>query len=299
MQKTLIVVGGPTAVGKTALGIRLANHFSTDIISADSRQFYRELAIGTAKPTAEELSQANHLFVNNLSLEDHYSVGEFEREVLIKLDELFKLHDTVIMVGGSGLFVRVIAEGLDEFPEIDKSIREELNEEMKEKGIVVLQERLKALDSETYHSMDIQNSQRLVRALEMCIGTGKPFSFFKNRPKPPRPFSVIQIGLNTEREVLYDRINTRVDLMITQGLVEEARQNLSFRNTYALRTVGYQELFEYFDDKISLEEAIELIKRNTRRFAKRQITWFKKEKGIAWFEPSDWSGILEFITSKK
>lgn len=299
MQKTLIVVGGPTAVGKTALGIRLANHFSTDIISADSRQFYRELAIGTAKPTPEELSQAKHYFVNNLSITDDYSVGDFEREVLQKLDELFQVHDTVIMVGGSGLFVRVIAEGLDDFPEIDKSIRAKLNKELEEKGIGVLQERLKELDPVTYDSMDIQNSQRVVRALEMCVGTGKPFSFFKNKPKPVRPFNIIQIGLNSEREVLYDRINKRVDLMVKNGLVEEAKQNLPFRNTYALRTVGYQELFDYFDQKVTLEEAIELIKRNTRRFSKRQITWFKKEKGIEWFEPTDWDGILNFISSKQ
>lgn len=299
MQKTLIVVGGPTAVGKTALGIRLANHFSTDIISADSRQFYRELAIGTAKPTPEELSQAKHYFVNNLSITDDYSVGDFEREVLQKLDELFQVHDTVIMVGGSGLFVRVIAEGLDDFPEIDKSIREKLNKELEEKGIGVLQVRLKELDPVTYDSMDIQNSQRVVRALEMCVGTGKPFSFFKNKPKPVRPFNIIQIGLNSEREILYDRINKRVDLMVKNGLVEEAKQNLPFRNTYALRTVGYQELFDYFDEKVTLEEAIELIKRNTRRFSKRQITWFKKEKGIEWFEPTDWDGILNFISSKQ
>ena len=298
MQKTLIVVGGPTAIGKTALGIQLAQHFSTEIISADSRQFYRELEIGTAKPSAEELGQAKHHFVNNLSIQDDYSVGQFEREVLEKLEELFQTNDVVIMVGGSGLFVRVIAEGLDDFPVIDKSIRENLNQEMKEKGIEVLQERLKKLDIETYNSMDIQNSQRLVRALEMCEGTGKPFSYFKNRKKPERPFNVIQIGLNTEREILYDRISLRVDLMVEKGLVEEAKQFVAYRNSYALRTVGYQELFGYFDGETTEEETIELIKRNTRRFAKRQITWFKKEKGIEWFEANDLEGVLKHIITK-
>ena len=299
MQKTLIVVGGPTAVGKTALGIRLATHFSTDIISADSRQFYRELEIGTAKPSKEELSKAKHFFINNLSIIDDYSVGDFEREVLEKLNELFKIHDTVIMVGGSGLFVRVISEGLDDFPVIDENIRKQLNSELEEKGIEVLQERLKILDIESYNTMDIHNSQRVVRALEMCIGTGKPFSYFKNKPKPDRPFHVIPIGLNCEREVLYERINQRVDLMFEKGLLEEAKRSLAFRDTYALRTVGYQELFEFFDGEITLEEAVESIKRNTRRFAKRQITWFKKEKGIEWFDPADWSGVLDFIGSRQ
>jgi tRNA dimethylallyltransferase len=298
MQKTLIVVCGPTAIGKTAMGIRLANHFSTAIISADSRQFYKELEIGTAKPSTKELSQAKHFFVNNLSISDNYSVGDFEREVLTKLKDLFNQHDTVIMVGGSGLFVRVIAEGLDDFPEIDKNIREDLNIELAEKGIEVLQGRLKDLDIESYNTMDIENSQRVVRALEMCIGTGKPFSFFKNKPKPHREFKIIPIGLNTEREILYKRINERVDLMIDQGLVDEAKTFMDFRNTYALRTVGYQELFEYFDGKITQEEAIELIKRNTRRFAKRQITWFKKEKGIEWFEPTELDKILAHINEK-
>lgn len=299
MQKRLIVVGGPTAVGKTAMGIRLAQHFSTEIISADSRQFYKELEIGTAKPTKEELDQAKHHFVNNLSIHDEYSAGDFERETLKKLDELFQNHDTVVMVGGSGLFVRVVCEGLDDFPEVSKEIREELNQELEEKGREYLQERLKELDPEMYETMDIQNSQRLVRALEMCIGTGKPFSYFKNKPKPKRPFEIIKVGLNTDRETLYDHINRRVDIMIEKGLLGEAKKFISYRNSYALKTVGYQELFQYFDGNVSREEGIELVKRNTRRFAKRQITWFKKEKGIEWFEPNDLEGILGFIESEK
>ena len=299
MQKTLVSVCGPTAIGKTTMGIRLAQHFSTSIISADSRQFYKELEIGTAKPDVGELGEATHYFVNNLSIKDDYSVGDFERDVLSKLKELFKIHDTVIMVGGSGLFVRVIAEGLDDFPTIDKTIREKLNLELAEKGIEVLQERLRELDLETYTTMDIHNSQRLVRALEMCIGTGNPFSFYKNIPKPKRPFNVVTVGLNTDRELLYERINHRVDQMIEKGLVEEARQFSDFRSLYALRTVGYSELFDYFDGNSTKEEAIELIKRNTRRFSKRQITWFKKEKGIEWFEPTNFDDILRFIEGRR
>lgn len=295
MKKYLIVIGGPTAVGKTAMGISLANYFKTDVISADSRQFYRELEIGTAKPNQKELTQAKHHFVNNLSIHDGYSAGDFERDVLIFLDEYFKSNDVAVMVGGSGLFVRVVTKGLDEFPEVPESLRKELNQRLIDEGKEPLQEELLKLDPETYHSMDIQNSQRLVRALEVCLASGKPMSYYRNQKKAARKFDVINLGLNTDRESLYDRINNRVDLMIEAGLIEEAKENIDYRDSYALKTVGYQELFDHFDGETTEEEAIELIKRNTRRFAKRQITWFKKEEGIQWFEPNATQEIIDYV----
>ena len=295
MSKKLIVVCGPTAIGKTALGIKLANHFNTEVISADSRQFYKELEIGTAKPDAEELVAAKHHFVNNLSIYDDYSAGDFERDVLQFLEKFFENHDTAVMVGGSGLFVRAVLQGLDEFPEVPKEVRLNLEQELKTHGIEVLQQELLIKDPELYHSMEIKNSQRLKRALEVCRVADKPFSYYKNKSRLNRDFEPVVIGLNAERDFLYERINRRVDIMVAAGLVEEAQQYEKDRDLYALKTVGYQELMPYFDDEISLDSAIELIKRNTRRFAKRQITWFKKEEGISWFLPDDFEGILEYI----
>ncbi|MDB4835573.1 tRNA (adenosine(37)-N6)-dimethylallyltransferase MiaA [Cyclobacteriaceae bacterium] len=295
MQKRLVVVGGPTAVGKTALGIELAKSLNTEIISADSRQFYQELAIGTAKPSPEELAEVKHHFVDNLSIHDAYSAGDFEREVLRFLEEYFIDNDVMVMVGGSGLFVRAVSEGLDEFPDVPEDLRESLNHRLYSEGIEPLQKELKKLDKETYETMDIHNSQRLVRALEVCLSEGKPYSYYKNKSKLKRNFETINIGLNTDREVLYDRINQRVDIMMNRGLLKEAKTNYEFRDLAALKTVGYQELFDHIDGKTSLEEAKEFIKRNTRRFAKRQITWFKKEKGIKWFEPNELKEILNYL----
>ncbi len=297
MKKYLVVIGGPTAIGKTAMGIRVANYFQTDIISADSRQFYRELSIGTAKPTNEELAMAKHHFVNSLSIHDPYSAGDFERDTLKFLSSFFKKQDIAVMVGGSGLFVRAVTKGLDEFPEVPDSLRVELNNRLKTEGKRILQEELKEIDPETYQQMDIENSQRLVRALEICKASGQPISFFRNQKKEERNFEVINIGLNTDRDFLYERINKRVDLMMQNGLLAEAKDNLCFSDLYALKTVGYQELFDYFDGNISLDEAVELIKRNSRRFAKRQITWFKKEEGIEWFEPDAFNKIITHIKS--
>jgi tRNA dimethylallyltransferase len=283
--KNLIVVAGPTASGKTALGIELAKKFKTEIISADSRQFYREMAIGTAKPTPEELSQANHYFVDSHSVTDYFSVGEFERQGLELLDHLFKTHDYVIMVGGSGLYIKAICEGFDELPSSSPEIRQKLNAAFEAKGITYLQELLKQLDPDYYNEVDLNNPRRLIRALEVCESTGAPFSSFRKSQPESRPFNCIKIGIDLPREVLYDRINRRVDDMVIQGLVEEVRSLIPYRDLNALNAVGYSELFDYFDDKTDLETAISLIKQNTRRFAKRQMTWFRKDKAIRWFDP--------------
>ena len=284
-QNTLITIVGPTAIGKTALSIKLANHFNTDILSCDSRQFYKEMSIGTAVPDKNELAAAQHHFIQNRSIIESYNVGSFEKNSLSKLEELFTKNPIQIMVGGSGLYVDAVLKGLDYFPEVNPSIREELNNQLKiEGGLESLQKRLKILDIETYNTIKIDNPQRVIRALEICIGTGTPYSTFKNKPKTPRKFNSILIGLNAEREVIYNRINKRVDIMIENGLIEEAKKLYAYRNLNALQTVGYRELFSFFDGDISQEFAISEIKKNTRRFAKRQLTWFKKNKSTLWFD---------------
>ena len=295
-ENILISVVGPTAIGKTALSILLANHFNAEIISCDSRQFFKEMSIGTAVPSEKELSAAKHHFIQNRSIFDVYNVGEFERDALKKLSELFLKNNIVIMVGGSGLYVDAVINGLDKFPDIDPFIREQLNAELKENGIKRLQKKLKKLDPETYQNIAIDNPHRIIRALEICIGTGKTYSSFKNKPKTPRNFKSIKIGLTAEREILYNRINQRVDNMIAHGLIDEAKRVYSNRNLNALQTVGYRELFSFFDKTNSKGFAIEEIKKNTRRFAKRQITWFKKDKNITWFDfKTDVKFILQFI----
>lgn len=281
--KTLIVIAGPTAVGKTAVAIRLAQQLKTEIISADSRQFYREMAIGTAKPADEELAAVKHHFINSHSVTDNFSVGDFEKQCLQLLEVLFKTHDQIIMAGGSGLFIQAVTKGFDELPVADTETRERLNQEFAEKGIELLQEKLKTADPDYYNQVDLNNPQRLVRALEVFEATGKPFSSYRKAVTNKRPFQVIEIGLDLPRELLYQRINQRVDNMIAEGLVEEVRSLLPYRHFNALNTVGYSELFDYFDGKTDLATAIELIKQNTRRFAKRQLTWFKKNKEIKWF----------------
>ncbi|MGY5850430.1 tRNA (adenosine(37)-N6)-dimethylallyltransferase MiaA [Salegentibacter sp. F14] len=295
----LITVAGPTAIGKTALAIKLARHFNTEIISADSRQFFKEMSIGTAVPSKEELSAATHHFIQNISVEDYYSVGDFEREVIQKLEELFKKHQHVIMVGGSGLYVKAILEGLDDFPAVDPDIRQKLNTIYETKGIEPLQQQLEDLDPEYFKIADIQNPHRLIRALEICIGSGQTYSSFLNRKKPERNFKTINIGLEAEREIIYDRINRRVDLMMDEGLLEEAEALFPKRRQNALNTVGYKELFNYFKGIYSLETAVAEIKKNTRRFAKRQLTWFRKQDQIHWFDyntPSE--KIIEYIEKK-
>lgn len=279
----LIVIVGPTAIGKTALAIDIAKYFKSDIISCDSRQFYKEMTIGTAVPSKEELMAVKHHFIQNKSIFEPYSVGDFEREALQKLDELFLKNPVQVMVGGSGLYVNAVIKGFDDFPDIDPQIREQLNSDLKEKGLFYLQEKLKQLDPVQYEKIALNNPQRVTRALEVCIGTGKPYSSFLNQKQNERNFVPIVIGLETDREKMYDRINKRVDLMLQNGLLEEAKSLYPYKEINALQTVGYRELFSYFDGEYTLDFAIEEIKKNTRRFAKRQITWFKRTENIQWF----------------
>ncbi|SDR67797.1 tRNA (adenosine(37)-N6)-dimethylallyltransferase MiaA [Christiangramia echinicola] len=299
MNNYLINVIGPTAIGKTSLSIKIARHFNTEIISADSRQFFKEMQIGTAVPDPHELEAAPHHFIQHISIDDNYSVGDFEKEAINKLEELFQAYDMAIMVGGSGLYIKAITEGLDNFPEVDPEIRKNLNGHLEEDGIDWLQQKLFVLDPEYYKIADVQNPHRLIRALEICIETGKPFSEFLNQDKPERNFKIINIGLSADRELIYDRINRRVDIMIENGLVEEARTLYPKRGLNALNTVGYKELFRYFDGEWDLKMAISEIKKNTRRFAKRQLTWFRKDDAIKWFDYNENPEVVfKYIESK-
>lgn len=284
MTKFLISIVGPTAIGKTALSIQLAQYFGTDIISADSRQFFREMQIGTAAPSKEELSAAKHHFIHHKSIHDNYNVGTFERDAMALLNKLFKTKDVVIMVGGSGLYVDAVTKGLDDFPDVDGDIRKKLNFDLETKGLSYLQEQLKQLDTEAYNTMAIDNPHRVIRALEVSIGTGKPYSSFLNKGKATRNFKTISIGLTADRDIIYNRINQRVDLMVEEGLLEEVKSLLPHKNLNALNTVGYKELFNYFNGTWELDFAISEIKKNTRRFAKRQLTWFRKDASILWFD---------------
>jgi tRNA dimethylallyltransferase len=295
----LICVVGATAIGKTSLAIKLAKAFNTEIISADSRQFFKEMNIGTAVPSKEELDAVPHHFIQNKSIFEDYSVGDFERDSLALLKILFEKNTVVVMVGGSGLYVDAVIKGLDNFPEVPSKIRDQLNFELAEKGIETLQRELKNIDPEYFKKVDIQNPHRLVRALEIHRATGRPYSSFLRKENPERDFNTIFIGLTAERELIYNRINLRVDIMMADGLLDEAKSLLSFRDKNALQTVGYRELFEYFDGKISLEEAISEIKKNTRRFAKRQNTWFKKNEAINWFDyDTQPNEIIDYIKEK-
>ncbi|UOB17657.1 tRNA (adenosine(37)-N6)-dimethylallyltransferase MiaA [Abyssalbus ytuae] len=290
--KYLITVVGPTAIGKTSLAIKLAQYYNTEIISSDSRQFFKEMKIGTAVPNPTELATVPHYFIQHKSIFDYYSVGEFEREAIKKLENLFKQYNVVVMAGGSGLYVDAVIKGLDDFPDIDNSIRENLNEQLKNNGLSPLQSQLKKLDPVHYTKIDINNPQRVIRALEICIGTGEPYSGFLTDKSAQRNFNSVKIGLTAEREIIYDRINKRVDLMIDEGLIDEAKSLYSYKHLNALQTVGYKELFNYFDGTWTLDFAISEIKKNTRRFAKRQLTWFNKDKTIMWF---DYSASLQEI----
>ncbi|PCI35029.1 MAG: tRNA (adenosine(37)-N6)-dimethylallyltransferase MiaA [Flavobacteriaceae bacterium] len=299
MTKHLFTVVGPTAIGKTALSIKIAQYLNCDIISCDSRQFYKEMCIGTAVPDTDELTAAQHHFIQNRSIFDDYSVGAFERDALLKIADLHTINPHIVMVGGSGLYVNAVLNGLDYFPDVAPEIRNQLNSNLEEKGIENLQEQLLTLDPESYQNIALDNPHRLIRALEVCIGSGKTYSSFKNKPKAPRNFNSVQIGLRSERQLMYDRINQRVDIMISNGLLEEARALYEHKSLNALQTVGYRELFMYFDGSISLDFAIEEIKKNTRRFAKRQITWFKKDPAITWFDyDTDFEEVRLFIDKK-
>lgn len=283
-KKHLITIVGPTAIGKTALSIKLANHFNTEILSADSRQFFKEMQIGTAVPTPEELKAAKHHFIHHKSIKDNYNVGAFEKDAINKLDALFKIHDVVILVGGSGLYVDAVTKGLDDFPKVENTIRPALNDELETKGLPYLQEQLKTLDPIAYNTLAIDNPHRVIRALEICIGTKKPYSSFLNKEKGKRRFNTISIGLTAEREMIYNRINRRVEIMLDEGLLEEVKRLSPYKALNALNTVGYKELFNYLEDEWTLDFAVSEIKKNTRRFAKRQLTWFKKNAHTQWFD---------------
>ena len=281
--KKLLVIYGPTAVGKTSLAIQLALQHNTEIISADSRQFFKEMKIGTAVPEQEELDAANHHFIQHKSIHDNYNVGLFEKEAISKIEQLFKYHNTLIMVGGSGLYIDAVCKGLDTFPDIDETLRIELRQKFEDYGLQWLQDEVKKIDPIFYASSDVNNHQRLLRCLEVCKQSGQTFSSFKNKQNKTRPFEVEYISIKMDREKLYQRINDRVDIMMEKGLLQEVESLIKFQDLNALKTVGYSELFQYLKNDISLERAIELIKQNSRRYAKRQMTWLKRYP-INWLE---------------
>ena len=282
MKKIVISVVGPTAIGKTKLAIHIAQHYAAEIISADSRQFFKEMHIGTAVPEREELQAAKHHFIQNKSINNIYSVGDFEKEALETIEKLHKENSIVVLVGGSGLYIDAVTKGLDKFPKIDPCIRIELNLALETKGLTFLQNQLKEFDSEYYAKVDLENPHRIIRALEVCIGSGLPYSSFLSDKKDNRPFQVITVGLTADREVIYERINKRVDIMIKEGLLDEVKSLEPYKDLNALQTVGYRELFLYLNKEWTLEFAISEIKKNTRRFAKRQQTWFKKNTNTIW-----------------
>lgn len=281
-EKKLIILLGPTGVGKTELSLQMAEELETEIISCDSRQMYREMKIGTAAPTEEELKRVPHHFIGHLSIHDYYSCGRFEIDALAKCNELFQKHDTVIMTGGSMLYIDAVCKGIDDIPNIDEELRQSLLERYQNEGIENIRQELKILDPDYYKIVDLQNHKRIIHALEVCIQSGKPYSSFRSETKKERPFVIEKIGLNRPREILYNRINERVDIMMENGLLEEARNLYPFKGLNALNTVGYKELFNYFDGTWTLDFAIQMIKQNSRRYAKKQLTWFNRDPEIAW-----------------
>ncbi|MBW6482405.1 MAG: tRNA (adenosine(37)-N6)-dimethylallyltransferase MiaA [Vicingaceae bacterium] len=299
MQATLLVIAGPTAVGKTLLSIQLAQHFNTEIISADSRQFYKELSIGTTKPSIEEMQGVKHHFVDSHSIHQDFNVNEYEQEVIPLLNELFQTHPIVILTGGSGLYLDAICNGFDaDLPEGNPEIREELNQIYQKYGIGLLQEKLKQLDLDFYNEIDLHNTKRVIRAIEVCILAKQPYSKLRKGKQQLRNFNVIKIALNRPKEALNKRINQRVDEMMEMGLLAEVESVLPFKNKNALNTVGYKELFDYLEKQTTLEQAIEKIKVNSRRYAKRQIAWFKRSADYKWFHPNQQTEIIEFIEKK-
>ena len=283
-MRRIVILLGPTAVGKTDYSIELAQHFDSPIISCDSRQLFRQMSIGTAVPSPEQLSRVKHYFIHSHSVEQYYTAGKYEVEALVLVEELFRSHETLIMTGGSGLYIDAFCKGLDDFPKVDHELRQSLTARLKKGELESLQMELKILDHESYNSIDISNGQRVIRALEVTIGTGRKFSSFKTGRTRKRDFEIVKIGLTRPREVLYDRIDRRVDMMIEAGLVEEVQSLVQYRNMPALNTVGYKEIFDYLDGNHSLEEAVRLIKRNTRHYAKRQLTYWGRDEEIKWLE---------------
>lgn len=299
MQKLLVVIAGPTAVGKTDFCVRLAQTLNADVISADSRQFYRELSIGTAKPSEAELQGVKHHFINSHSIDILYSAGSFERDALAMLDKLFEKQDVAILTGGSGLYIKAVCEGLDNLPETPPELRAELMRRLEVEGLEPLQTQLRALDPVYCESNDLQNTQRVVRALEVCLLTGKPFSSFREHQPAQRPFRILQIVLEREREELYQRIDRRMEQMLAAGLLEEVRSLVAYRWHNALQTVGYKEVFDYLEGQYDYEEMVRLLKRNSRRYAKRQITWFKHQGNFKGFQAEDFEGVLAYIQSTR
>lgn len=294
-MKKLIVIAGPTASGKTSLSIALAQHYYSEIISADSRQFYRRMNIGTAKPTSAELETIKHHFIDSLEISDKYNIGKYEVDSLDLIESLFLKHNILFLTGGSGLYLDAICNGIDVLPESTEKLRIELTYQLNKEGIESLQLKLKEVDPEHFHQIDIQNPHRLIRALEICLSTGRKISELRTNKKKKRNFTIKKIGLNIDRTELYERINNRVDEMIAKGLVKEVEELLPYKNENALQTVGYKEIFNYFDKKLSLTDAIALIKQNTRNYAKRQMTWFRKDSEIRWFNPTNIDGMKSFI----
>ncbi|MBC5772537.1 tRNA (adenosine(37)-N6)-dimethylallyltransferase MiaA [Pontibacter sp. KCTC 32443] len=299
-NKYLIVVVGPTSVGKTDLCVQLAKHFHTDVVSADSRQFFREMNIGTAKPSPEEQQGITHHFVDSHTIAEDYNAGAYEQDALNLLEQLFKKHDVVILTGGSGLYVRALCEGMDEMPETDSALREQLAATLEAEGIAPLLAQLQVLDPVYYNQVDQANPQRVIRALEVCLSSGQPYSSFRKSERVERPFQIVKIGLTRDRQELYNRIDQRMDLMLQQGLLEEAKALFPYRSHNALQTVGYKEIFDYLEGKYDWEEAVRLLKRNSRRYAKRQLTWFTKHpEEYTWFHPQQWDEIVSFIEFKR
>lgn len=295
-MKTLVVVTGPTAVGKTALCLELAKHYGIPIVNADSRQIYRELKIGTAAPTETEQRQVRHYFVGTLSINDYYSASMYEEQVIQLLEQLFQTSDYALLTGGSMMYIDAVCNGIDDIPTVDDATRALLKQRLKEEGLEKLCEELKTLDPEHYSIVDLQNPRRVVHALEICHMTGKTYTSFRKNEHKQRPFKIVKIGLNLPREELYDRINQRVDLMMEQGLLEEARSLYPLRELNALNTVGYKEMFAYFDNIWSLNEAVERLKGNTRRYARKQLTWFKRDPSVKWFSPDEKEAIIDYLS---
>ncbi len=296
MNNQLVTIIGPTAIGKTDLAIKIAEFYKTEIVSADSRQFYRELNIGTAKPSSSELSKIKHHLINNKSIQEQYNINDFEKDAIESINSIFKKNKVAVLVGGSGLFINSVLYGLDEIPEIDENIRNSLYSDMDSLGIKTLQEKLKLLDPNSYENIDIDNPRRLIRALEVTIGSGKPYSSFLKKTKKTRNFNVITIGLNQDRAELYEKINARVDNMIKDGLIDEVKGLLELKNLKTLNTIGYSEVFKYIDGVYSKDECINEIKKNTRRYAKRQLTWFKSIENVKWVSPNyDLKDVLNHI----
>ena len=299
MEKTLLAVVGPTAIGKTSWSLQLAKHYNTEILSADSRQFYREMNIGTAVPSEHELNTVPHHFIQHLSIFQPWTVGDFEREATDLLDKLFIRNDLIIAVGGSGLYLKGLTEGLDEFPETDPGERERLNHLYKKNGIEFLQDELQQADPEYYTMVDLQNPHRIIRALEVFYSSGKPFSSYLNQPRKKRSFRTIYLGIMADRAQLYDRIEKRVDQMVESGLISEAEKLYAHRDLSALQTVGYQEVFDYMEGKWDLQQAIDEIKKHTRRYAKRQLTWFRRNQDINWINfDEDFNSVVKMINGK-